>query len=109
MQLNRFVEQCLAENLAKIADKNAGSGAAVVIDNATGDVLALAGSGDYFEAGAGQINGAWMVRSPGSAVKPFTYLLALESGAEPATVVPDVPTSFATPDGLYRPNLRCYS
>ena len=104
LNLNRFVEQCLAENLAKIADKNAGGGAAVVLDNATGDVLALAGAGDYFQAGAGQINGAWMVRSPGSAVKPFTYLLALERGAEPATIVPDVPTSFTTPDGLYRPN-----
>ena len=104
LRLNRFVEQCLAENLAKIADKNAGGGAAVVLDNATGDVLALAGAGDYFQAGAGQINGAWMVRSPGSAVKPFTYLLALERGAEPATIVADVPTSFTTPDGLYRPN-----
>ena len=104
LNLNRVVAECLAENLAKIADKNAGSGAAVVLDNATGDVLALAGSGDYFEVGAGQINGAWMVRSPGSAVKPFTYLLALERGAEPATIVPDVPTSFTTPDGLYRPN-----
>ena len=104
LKLNRFVEQCLAENLAKIADKNAHGGAAVVLDNATGDVLALAGAGDYFQAGAGQINGAWMVRSPGSAVKPFTYLLALEHGADPATIVPDVPTSFTTPDGLYRPN-----
>ena len=104
LRLNQFVEQCLAENLTKIADKNAGGGAAVVLDNATGEVLALAGAGDYFQAGAGQINGAWMVRSPGSAVKPFTYLLALEHGAEPATIVPDVPTSFTTPDGLYRPN-----
>ena len=104
LNLNRFVEQCLTENLAQIADKNARGGAAVVLDNVTGEVLALAGAGDYFEAGAGQINGAWMVRSPGSAVKPFTYLLALERGAEPATIVPDVPTSFTTPDGLYRPN-----
>jgi penicillin-binding protein 1C len=101
--LNRFVERCLAENLAQLADKNVCGGAAVVLDNATGDVLALAGTGDYFEAGAGQINGAWMIRSPGSAVKPFTYLLALERGAEPATIVPDVPTSFTTPTGLYRP------
>jgi penicillin-binding protein 1C len=45
-----------------------------------------------------------MVRSPGSAVKPFTYLLALERGAEPATIVADVPTAFTTPTGLYRPN-----
>ncbi|MEO8353919.1 MAG: transglycosylase domain-containing protein, partial [Chthoniobacteraceae bacterium] len=104
LELNRLVEDCLARNLALIADRHAGSGAVVVIDNASGDVLALAGSGDYFEAGAGQVNGAWIVRSPGSAVKPFTYLLALEHGAEPCTVVPDVATEFATETGIYRPN-----
>jgi penicillin-binding protein 1C len=37
-------------------------------------------------------------------VKPFTYALALERGANPSTVVPDVPTDFATETGLYRPN-----
>lgn len=104
LELNRFAERSLAENLRRLADKHATAGAAVVIENATGDVLALAGSGDYFEAGAGQVNGAWMSRSPGSAMKPFTYLLALENGANPGTVVPDIPTDFATPDGTYRPN-----
>jgi penicillin-binding protein 1C len=102
--LNRFAERSLDEQLSKIADKHATSGAVVVIENATGDVLALAGSGDYFRAGAGQVNGAWMIRSPGSAVKPFTYTLALERGANPCTVVPDVPTDFSTDTGLYRPN-----
>jgi penicillin-binding protein 1C len=104
LDLNHFATRVLNDNLRRIADKHATAGAVVVIDNPTGDVLALAGSGDYFEAGAGQINGAWMVRSPGSAVKPFTYLLALEAGAYPGTVVPDVATNFATPDGIYRPN-----
>jgi penicillin-binding protein 1C len=50
------------------------------------------------------VNGAWIVRSPGSAVKPFAYLLALERGANPGTVVPDVPTDFPTESGLYRPS-----
>ena len=104
LDLNRFAERALTENVRRIADKHVTGGAAVVIDNVTGDVLALAGAGDYFEAGAGQVNGAWMVRSPGSAMKPFTYLLAIENGANPCTVVPDVPTEFATPDGIYRPN-----
>ena len=104
LDLNRFAERALTENVRRIADKHVSGGAAVVIDNASGDVLALAGAGDYFEAGAGQVNGAWMVRSPGSAMKPFTYLLALEAGANPCTIVPDVPTDFATPDGIYRPN-----
>ncbi len=104
LPLNRFVERSLAEQLEKIQDKHATSGAVVVIHNPTGDVLALAGSGDYFRPGAGQVNGAWSERSPGSAVKPFTMLLALERGANPCTVVADVPTEFPTPTGLYRPN-----
>jgi penicillin-binding protein 1C len=104
LELNRFVERSLADQLTRIVDKHATSGAVVVIHNATGDVLALVSSGDYFRPGTGQVNGAWMVRSPGSAVKPFTYLLALEHGANPCTVVPDVPTDFPTDTGLYRPN-----
>lgn len=104
LPLNQFAEHALADQLARIADKHATSGAAVVLHNPTGDVLALAGSGDYFTPGAGQINGAWIVRSPGSAVKPFTYLLAIERGANPSTVVADVPTDFPTETGLYRPS-----
>lgn len=104
LTLTRRVEQVLARQLALLAPHNARGAAAVVLHNPTGDVLALAGSGDYFAAGAGQVNGAWIARSPGSAVKPFTYLLALERGANPATIVADVPTTFTTPTGLYRPN-----
>ena len=104
LELNRFVQRSLADQLRKLTEHHATSAAAVVIDNATGDVLALASSGDYFQAGSGQVNGAWIVRSPGSAVKPFAYLLALERGANPGTVVPDVPTEFPTESGLYRPN-----
>lgn len=102
--LTRRVEKVLAAQLARVREHNASGAAAVVIHNPTGDVLALAGSGDYFAAGAGQVNGAWITRSPGSAVKPFTYLLALERGANPATVVADIPTAFPTATGLYRPN-----
>ena len=102
--LTRRVEQALAVQLARMAQHNASGAAAVVIHNPTGDVLALAGSGDYFAAGAGQVNGAWIARSPGSAVKPFTYLLAIERGATPATVVADIPATFTTPTGIYRPN-----
>lgn len=104
LDLNQFVERVLTEQLRKIVEKHATSGAAVVLHNPTGEVLALAGSGDYFQSGAGQVNGAWIVRSPGSTVKPFTYLLALERGANPSTIVADVPSEFPTPTGLYRPN-----
>lgn len=102
--LNAKVESVLSAQVFRLAEHDARGAAAVVLHNPTGEVMALAGSGDYFAAGAGQVNGAWVTRSPGSAVKPFTYLLALERGAYPGTVVADVPTTFDTPTGPYRPN-----
>ncbi|MEQ1859628.1 MAG: penicillin-binding protein 1C [Chthoniobacteraceae bacterium] len=102
LELNDFAQARLAEQLAGLKKANVTNGAVVVIDNATSSVLALVGSGDYFAPAAGQVNGAWAPRSAGSTVKPFTYLLALERGATPATIYADVPTEFAAPDGIFR-------
>lgn len=102
--LTAKVEAVLSAQIVRLAAHDANGAAAVVIHNPTGEVLALAGSGDYFAAGAGQVNGAWVTRSPGSAVKPFAFLLALERGAYPGTIVADIPSSFATATGPYRPN-----
>jgi penicillin-binding protein 1C len=101
---NQWIDQVIARQLQTLEDKNVTAAAAVVIENATGEVLALSGSGNYFEPGTGQINGAWSARSAGSALKPFTYVRALEKGAFPGTVVADVPTDFPTETGLYHPN-----
>jgi penicillin-binding protein 1C len=104
LSFNRWIEEVISGQLKRLAEKNVTAAAAVVIDNATGEVLALCASGDYFEPGIGQINGAWSARSAGSALKPFTYIRALEQGAFPGTVVADVPTDFPTETGLYHPN-----
>ncbi|HYR57148.1 MAG TPA: penicillin-binding transpeptidase domain-containing protein, partial [Chthoniobacteraceae bacterium] len=107
----RFVENAVRDQLARLHGKNVQEAAAVVIDNATGDVLALVGSQNYFAPGTGQVNGAWARRSAGSTLKPFTYLLALERGATPATIAADVPVTFPTPTGIFRPenySHRCY-
>ena len=111
LELNHFAERTLRGQLSNLRAQHVSNGALVVLDNRTGEVLALVGSEDYFSAAAGQVNGAWAPRSPGSAFKPFTYLLALEHGATPATVVADVPTEFATATGLFAPvnyNRHCY-
>jgi penicillin-binding protein 1C len=76
LSFNRWIDRVIARQLHALADKNVSAAAVVVIDNSSGDVLALCGSGDYFEAGIGQINGTWSARSAGSALKPFTYLCA---------------------------------
>ena len=110
-RLNEQVEKILRDRLSQLHDQNVRNGAVVVIDNASGDVIALVGSENYFAPGTGQVNGAWAARSAGSTLKPFTYLLALERGATPATMVADVRASFPSADGFYRPenyNRRCY-
>jgi penicillin-binding protein 1C len=104
LSLNRWIDDVIARQLQRLVDKHVTAAAAIVIDNSTGEVLALSGSGDYFEPGIGQINGAWNARSAGSALKPFTYIRALEQGAFPGTIVADVPTDFISETGLYHPS-----
>ena len=97
------VEAVIEKRLGALATKHVTQAAAVIIENKTGKVLALAGSRDYFSNDGGQLNGAWVPHSPGSALKPFTYLLALDRGFTPASVIADLPVEYATPTGLYRP------
>jgi penicillin-binding protein 1C len=78
-----------------------GNGASLVIDLPSGEVLARVGSADYFnEEQRGSIDFTRARRSPGSALKPFIYGLALEQGTHTAaSEVPDVPLEVDTADG----------
>ncbi|MEI8347839.1 MAG: transglycosylase domain-containing protein, partial [Pseudomonadota bacterium] len=55
------------------------SGAVLVVDNQTGEILAYVGSPDFFETNHGMVDATAVKRSPGSALKPFVYELALEN------------------------------
>jgi 1A family penicillin-binding protein len=69
----------------------------VAIDPATGQILTMVGSRNYFDK---DIDGAYNVataqRQPGSSFKPFVYATAFAEGYTPDTVVFDVPTEFST-------------
>ena len=54
LDLNRFVERSVTERLAGLRAQNVRDAAAVVLDNRTGEVLALVGSENYFEPGCGE-------------------------------------------------------
>jgi penicillin-binding protein 1C len=75
--------------------------AIVVLDNATGEVLARVASPDYFdERRAGQVDLTEAVRSPGSTLKPFIYGLGFEDGLiHPETLIEDRPIRY----GGYHP------
>lgn len=102
LTLQRYCEQVVRTHLDRLRDHNVTQAAVVVMDSATAEVLALVGSRD-FSGPSGQVNGATARRSPGSALKPFTYLLALQNGYTPASIIPDLPVEYMTPTGIYRP------
>ncbi|MBD1206929.1 MAG: penicillin-binding protein 1C [Ignavibacteria bacterium] len=70
--------------------------AVLVVNNQTREVEAYLGSPDYADkAASGEVDGVRAVRSPGSALKPLAYTLAMDKGLiTPKTVLTDVPTNF---------------
>src|SRR5262245_11549047 len=62
-------------------------GAAVVLENKTGRILAMAGGFSYAENQLNRVIQSY--RQPGSALKPLTYLAALQKGLQPNTFVRD--------------------
>lgn len=101
--LQRHCEAVVRTQLAALRDKNANESSVVVLHNSTGELLAMVGSPDWSHPTHGQVNGTLARRSPGSALKPFTYLLAFIDGAHAGDITPDVPTTFPTPTGIFNP------
>jgi 1A family penicillin-binding protein len=82
---------------------NVNNAALVAMDPRTGEVYALVGNPDYYDAQhAGAVNMAISPRQPGSAIKPIVYAAAFDP-TQPApwsagTMILDVHTSFVTHD-----------
>lgn len=103
--LQQIAEEEVRNGVAALADRNVTNGALVAIEPATGHILAMVGSADFYdEANDGQVNVTLRCRQPGSAIKPLTYLAAFEKGWTPATVMWDIPTVYTdTAGNTYRP------
>jgi penicillin-binding protein 1C len=104
--LQRFVQAQTHDVIAALRAYHVTDGAALVVDNHTGAVLAYVGSPDYFSDEAlGRNDGVAALRQPGSSLKPFLYELALERGTiSSTTILPDVPAAYAISGGkLYQP------
>jgi penicillin-binding protein 1C len=102
--LQEQVQWLMRGHLKKLANKNVHNAAVIVIENSTGEILALIGSANFFDSTSnGQMNGVTAQRQPGSAIKPFMYALALEHGLTPATLLADIPTAIPDHHGDYVP------
>ena len=96
-EIQELSERVLREHLAPLRREDISTGAVVVMDTKSREVLAMVGSHDFYDyASEGQVNGAIAPRSPGSALKPFIYGLALERGLiTPERLLHDVPVNYA--------------
>jgi penicillin-binding protein 1A len=74
------------------------SGALVAMDPHTGRVLAISGG---FSFATSQFDRATQAkRQPGSSIKPFVFLTALDHGFTPSTLIDDAPISLPQGPGL---------
>ena len=101
--LQRVAIRALRRQLSGLGATRARDGAVVVLDNATGDVLAYVG-GVGGASTAPSVDGAASYRQAGSTLKPFLYAQAIERGyLTPASILDDSPVQLDTASGLYVP------
>ena len=102
--LQRLVERQIQRYLGEYGDRGIHNVAALLLDSSGMSVKAWVGSAEYWnESIDGQVDGVLAKRSPGSALKPLIYAMALDQGVlHPRTILRDSPTSFGpfTPENF---------
>ena len=94
--LQRAVEEAVRRRSDALAAEGVADMAAVVMDNASGEVVAYVGNSSPSRNRPGvQVDIASAPRSTGSILKPFLYAAAVRSGTIlPGTLLPDVPVNL---------------
>ena len=101
--LQRFAVQTLQQHLRELRGRHVEDGAVVVLDNASGEVLAWVGSSGTLSAAA-EVDGVLALRQPGSTLKPFLYAQAIaERRITAASLLEDSSAQIPTASGLYIP------
>jgi penicillin-binding protein 1C len=101
--VQRFAFDALRRHLLALVNRNVEDGAVVVLDNASGDVLAWVGSSGTLSAAA-EVDGVMALRQPGSTLKPFLYQQALEQRwLTAASLLNDARLNLPTDSGQYIP------
>jgi penicillin-binding protein 1C len=100
LNIQKSVEQRVKSYLQAQLRFGIQNASALVINYETMETLAWVGSADFFnDEIEGQVNGVVARRSPGSAIKPFVYALALDQSLiHPLTMLKDAPSSFGSFD-----------
>jgi penicillin-binding protein 1C len=101
--VQRMALQSLQQHLRELRRRNVEDGAVLVLDNASGAVLAWVGSSGPLSR-ASEVDGVTALRQAGSTLKPFLYAQALaERRLTAASLLDDSPAHIPTASGLYIP------
>src|SRR5579872_6431598 len=101
--IQRMTRDIVRSHISALSDHNVRDGAAVVVDNATGEVLAYVSSAVPDSHAAG-LDGVQAPRQAGSTLKPFLYEIALQRRyLTAASLLADSPLSLDTASGVYIP------
>ena len=105
LDLQHEAETLLQKNLKDFGDRTGDhNGAFIALDPHTGQILTYVGSRDYFDdATQGRVDNIVSRNSPGSTLKPFTYMTAFMHGWGTGTGIMDTPltiTDASTGDGF---------
>jgi penicillin-binding protein 1C len=101
--LQRHAQTLLQRQLRELQGRRVEDGAVVVLDNASGEVLAWVGSSGALSQ-ASEVDAVLALRQPGSTLKPLLYAQAIaEKRLSAASLIEDAPTHIPTAGGLYIP------
>ena len=91
LSLQQQAETVMRRAVDRLGPRGVENGAAIVVANATGEVLAyVAAARRGPDAPAGQMDLLQAPRQPGSTLKPFIYELLFERGGTAATILDDL-------------------
>lgn len=102
-RIQEAASRLLEEQLRELRGRNVRDGAVLVVDNASGDVLAYVG-GRGARASARHVDGVRARRQAGSTLKPFLYATALDERLlTAASLLQDTPLALPVAGGMYQP------
>lgn len=97
LDLQNFAQLAVASEVAKLKQNKVGNGAALITNPATGEILAMVGSKDWYDPKDGNVNMTVQELQPGSSIKPINYAVGLIKGYTAATPFIDAPLCFSAP------------
>jgi penicillin-binding protein 1C len=103
LSAQRLASNVLSQHLSNLQSRNVRDGAVLIVENATGDVLAYVGSAGP-QSRSREVDGVRARRQAGSTLKPFLYELAFERRyLTAASLLDDSPITLETSSGVYLP------